>query len=103
MPSEEFSDSVEAIGEHWVDAFYCFADEEAVPRLINMMEFSQEEINDLCELIDCYAPPDNRLTVVRVLFDPNNLRNHTLVPQLRRVHDLTTIPVKGEQNAKLVQ
>ena len=81
------------------DAFYCFACTEQVPRLINMDEFSQEEINELCEVIDCYAPPSNPLMPVRLTYDPNNLRNHSLVPQLRRVHDLTTIPLKESTNA----
>lgn len=81
------------------DAFYCFAFTEHVPRLINMSEFSQEEINELCEVIDCYAPPDDPLTPVRVTYDPDNLRHHTLTPPLRRVHDLTTIPLKESTNA----
>jgi hypothetical protein len=100
MPSEEVSDNAKML--QTTDAFYCFADTSSVPRLINMDEFTQSEINELCELIDCYAPPADPLTLIRVTFDPHNLRNHSLVPQLRRVHDLTTIPVKGEQNAELV-
>jgi hypothetical protein len=79
------------MAKHWIDAFYCFADTDSVPRLINIAEFSQEEINELCELIDCYAPPTDLLAPVRVTFDPDNLRDHTITPQLHRVHDLTTI------------
>jgi hypothetical protein len=69
-----------------ISAFYCFADIEAVPLLINEHEFTQQFIDDiLTPIIDSYYPPSDILTPVRIQLDAKDFSSYTIIPALERI------------------
>lgn len=69
-----------------ISAFYCFADIEAVPLLINEHEFTQQFIDDiLTPIIDSYYPPSDTLTPVRIQLDPDDFSSYTITPTLEKI------------------
>jgi hypothetical protein len=69
-----------------IHAFYCFADIETVPLLINEHEFTQQFIDDiLTPIIDSYYPPSDILAPIRIQLDPNDFSNYIITPALERI------------------
>ena len=69
-----------------INAFYCFANPEAVPLLINEHQFTQQFIDDiLTPIIDSYYPPSDILTPVRIQLDPKDFSSYIITPTLERI------------------
>ena len=69
-----------------IHAFYCFANIESVPLLINEYQFTQQFIdNILTPIIDSYYLPSNILTPVRIQLDPDDFSSYTITPTLEKI------------------